>query len=542
MLKILYLLIFAAHIYSQDSDILKISINNDRDEVYDTLNIVYQINYNSKIYSLDNFIISTYIKDANNITIHTLSKFTPSNSLFTIPLDITNLKLKENDFYQVEGVLNSNKDTIESHSFYTFKKIEKIERKVKLDKYGRMYLNNELFFPLGIYTDYAYERYLKYINQSHLNFIMPYIQLGKNDLIHVQNTQNGKIKVIYNVKSVYNWNKPSDGTKGCIDMEEEKNYKNILKKINDFKDLPHLIGWYVNDEFPPCRNNYTRNRTLTFHQLDPDHPTLSVLVKSKQILPFMDSTDIMGFNVYPVGEFSKSKIRRVYDEISERYNISMKAKPMWAVTQIFDWGAYRRQKYGTSNTLQPPSMQEMKSMAWQGFATGARGLLLYAFHQMYSVNETTPFEPRWKDVIEFTDEIWKYKDLFLSIEEVDKIEYIENKNVAFKQWKVNNSNYIAVINLERDNETFKVNLSNNCEINKEFGLGTYEKKGNEITFNLSPIDVILIKYNYNKNNTNLIIIIVCSCVGAIILVVAIILIRKKMISRRDDNYKQIVTP
>ena len=38
----------------------------------------------------------------------------------------------------------------------------------------------------------------------------------------------------------------------------------------------------------------------------------------------------------------------------------MKAKPMWAVTQIFDWGAYRRQKYGTSNTLQPPSMQEMK--------------------------------------------------------------------------------------------------------------------------------------------------------------------------------------
>ena len=270
----------------------------------------------------------------------------------------------------------------------------------------------------------------------------------------------------------------------------------------------------------------------------------------------MNSTDIMGFNSYPVGEFSKSKIRRVYDEISERYNISMKAKPMWAVTQIFDWGAYRRKKYGTSNTLQPPSVQEMKSMAWQGFASGARGLLLYAFHSMYSVNNITPFEPRWNDVIEFTDEIWKYKDLFLSIETVDKIEYIKNEHVAFKQWKVNNSNYIAAINLERDNETFKVNLSNNYEINKEFGNGTFEKNGNEITFYLSPIDVILIKYisfdntqdgnnNNNNNNTNtgktkLIIIIVCSCVGAIILVVAIILIRKKMIAKRDDNYKQIV--
>ena len=146
MLKILYLLIFAAHIYSQDSDILKISINNDRDEVYDTLNIVYQIDYNIGEYSLNDFSILTYIKDANNKTIHFLLKLTPSKSLFILPLDITNLKLKENDFYQVVGVLNSNKDSIESNSFYTFKKIEKIERKVKLDKYGRMFVNNQLFF------------------------------------------------------------------------------------------------------------------------------------------------------------------------------------------------------------------------------------------------------------------------------------------------------------------------------------------------------------------------------------------------------------
>ena len=36
-------------------------------------------------------------------------------------------------------------------------------------------------------------------------------------------------------------------------------------------------------------------------------------------------------------------------------------------------------------------------------------------------------------------------------------------------------NYIAVINLERNNETFNINLSNNYEINKEFGNGTFEK-------------------------------------------------------------------
>ena len=84
MLKILYLFILAAHIYSQDSYILKISINNDRDEVYDTLNIVYQIENAIGEYSLNDFSILTYIKDANNKTIHFLLKLTPSKSLFTL--------------------------------------------------------------------------------------------------------------------------------------------------------------------------------------------------------------------------------------------------------------------------------------------------------------------------------------------------------------------------------------------------------------------------------------------------------------------------
>ena len=256
MLKILYLIILATHIYSQDSNVLKISISNDRDEIYDILNIVYQINYTIEKYSLDNFIISTYIKDANNNIIHSLSELTPSNSLFTIAVDITNLKLTNNDFYQIEGILKNNIDDIESSSFYTFKKIEKIERKVKLDKYGRMYLNNELFFPFGIYTDYTYEEYMYYINQTHLNFIMPYIQIEKKYLDILQKNQNGTINVIYNVKSMFNWNKPEDNTKGCFDTKEEKNYNNFINTMNNLKDHPLLIGWYINDECPPCRNNY----------------------------------------------------------------------------------------------------------------------------------------------------------------------------------------------------------------------------------------------------------------------------------------------
>ena len=48
----------------------------------------------------------------------------------------------------------------------------------------------------------------------------------------------------------------------------------------------------------------------------------------------------------------------------------MKAKPMWAVIQTFDW-AYEK----TSLKPLPPTLQEMRSMSWQGLVAGAKGLL-----------------------------------------------------------------------------------------------------------------------------------------------------------------------
>ena len=75
----------------------------------------------------------------------------------------------------------------------------------------------------------------------------------------------------------------------------------------------------------------------------------------------------------------------------------------------------------------------MRSMSWQALVSGSKGLLFYSLYEIIKMDEKTPFKDRWKDVIEFTDEIWKYKDIILSIDKVNKIEYIKNYNVTFKQ-------------------------------------------------------------------------------------------------------------
>ena len=45
----------------------RIGINNDRDEVYDKVNVVYQINGDKEDYNLTDFVLTTRIKDDNNV-------------------------------------------------------------------------------------------------------------------------------------------------------------------------------------------------------------------------------------------------------------------------------------------------------------------------------------------------------------------------------------------------------------------------------------------------------------------------------------------
>ena len=138
-----------------------IGINNDHDEVNDNVNVVYRIYANKETYNLSDFELITRIRDENNITFTEKKIKIPSFS-FTDSINIQKIKLKENNFYQVESMLNNKKDNIIDISSYPFKKIKnKIKRNVTYDEYGRLFLNGELFFPLNIGTYAAREEDLK---------------------------------------------------------------------------------------------------------------------------------------------------------------------------------------------------------------------------------------------------------------------------------------------------------------------------------------------------------------------------------------------
>ena len=277
-----------------------------------------------------------------------------------------------------------------------------------------MLVNGELFFPFGIYLISVQQNHLALINQTHLNFILPYSLLDKKTMDMIYTTQQGKLKVIYAIYKLYNLDKNK-----CTNIDDEKeSYKQFIDKLNEFKDHPNLLSWYKDDEIPYCFNKFLRNRTLSIHEIDPNHPSFTVLYLPGETNSLMNTTDIMGLDNYPIG---RSQIRDILYYNDDAYKEILEAKLFISVIQIFDWAfLYRNYRERPDYISSPPTLQEMKSMSWQGLVAGAKGLLFYSLWEFIEMNKTN-VEERWKDVIEFTDEIWKYKDVILSIDKVNKV-------------------------------------------------------------------------------------------------------------------------
>ena len=149
-----------------------------------------------------------------------------------------------------------------------------------------MFINNELFFPFGIYIYGSYRELIE-VNRTHLNFILLNPEHYGQTVINTLNMiQYGKIKVLFDIGYIFKLNRTT-----CEVLNEEEDYKKYVKMINEHKNNSLLIGWYINDEMPECFIEHLRNRTLTIHELDPDHPSVTV-TNRRYLQPFTNTTDV----------------------------------------------------------------------------------------------------------------------------------------------------------------------------------------------------------------------------------------------------------
>ncbi|MDD4539874.1 MAG: carbohydrate binding domain-containing protein, partial [Lentisphaeria bacterium] len=290
------------------------------------------------------------------------------------------------------------------------------ERKAYIDRHQRLILDGQRFFPIGLYFSGCNDQDIAYLKDSAFNCIMPYSGLKREvlDKLH-----EAKIKVIYSVKDFY-------ANKGSTKTAEEGVAK-VTATINNLKDHPAIMAWYINDEMPLVRlPELSAHRDLV-ETLDPGRPSWVVLYQVDEVREYIPSFDVIGTDPYPIPTTTPA---RALDWTQRTAKGVFGAHAVWMVPQIFNWAAYWK-GYGRTEeeiaACRPPTLAEMRAMAWMCVAGGANGMVFYSWFDLGRMGKTIadggralrpdlvdPFDKRWDEVKQVAAELKNVEDVLLA--------------------------------------------------------------------------------------------------------------------------------
>jgi len=273
-----------------------------------------------------------------------------------------------------------------------------------IDETGRVVRNGSHFFPFGIYlgeagddTDNDMERIADAGFNTVLNYRYGYV--GAEDATaFLDRAQNHDLSVIFSLKDLYQYNHPAiDGAAISEDL------------IDDYKDHPALLAWYINDEAPLSAIPELLSMYQRVQDLDPDHPTYSVHFQKDNYPQYFPTTDVFGSDWYPYGWSPWSGVT-TYARAAK--TATRDALGMWTVTQIHNGTLYNGGNQ-PQNPVYTPTVTAMKNFAYQAIASGANGLIFYSYFDLWydttaRQKSQTAFDARWPGVEQVAQEISSY--------------------------------------------------------------------------------------------------------------------------------------
>jgi hypothetical protein len=255
------------------------------------------------------------------------------------------------------------------------------------------------------------------------------------------------LKVIYSVKDYY------AGTQYCpkhikTEADERPALEATVKEVGDH---PAIIAWYINDELPASMMSRLAAHRDWMQELDPNRPTWVVLYQYAEVRSYLPSFDVIGTDPYPIPDQSP---RRALDYTRATVSGAFDCRAVWMVPQIMDWAAYRKTAEEKRKS-RPPTLAEMRSMAWQCIAGGANGLVFYSWFDLWKMDKDRdvpqPFAARWTDVTQVATEI---RDLFPVLLSVDPLPAPVKSEapdvVAWRLYAKEGRTYLVTANAERE--------------------------------------------------------------------------------------------
>lgn len=270
-----------------------------------------------------------------------------------------------------------------------------------VDEHQRLIVDGKPFFPLGMYWSGLDEDQLRIYKQVPFNCLMPYGQPTEEQMDLLQRLG---LKAIYTIKDYYY------GTEWCPDSikSEADEEPAVRKTVREFRGHPALLAWYLNDERPLSMLPRLEAHQQWVQEEDPDHPTWVVLYQVGEIGRYIKTFDVIGADPYPIpsqpAALAAQWTKVVRDGVAG-------ARAMWMVPQVFRWPEASR----------PPSLAEMRSMAWQCITEGANGLIFYSWFEIWG-DKQFPFADRWPEIKQVAQEMAEMIPVLLSVDPAPKVE------------------------------------------------------------------------------------------------------------------------
>ena len=327
---------------------------------------------------------------------------------------------------EVTCVLSSDGRELGRSAMKFVRAVSPTPRRVSIDRYGRAIMDGVPFFPLGMYsTGHLSDKQLARYADSDFNCIMQY---GNPTTAEMKAFQKKGLKVIYDVGSKYRT--PDAGT------------NMVRHAIGKFAQHPALLAWYIYDEQPTSAIPALEARQRLVETLDPDHPTWCAQDISEETRYYLNACDVFGGDPYPV---SAHPIDMATKAIRQETKGLMGMRPIWQVVQAFGWNWIRKSQ---EKHQRRPTEAEIRNMAWQAIAGGARGLVFYSYSH-YCRDDLPcrePVEVLWPEMKRIAAELKSHENTLLMAETYGIPDADLPSGVVGRIWKNGNVTWRLLVN------------------------------------------------------------------------------------------------
>jgi len=378
--------------------------------------------------------------------------------------------------HPVEVVLCGS-DGVEYRDRLFFTRGDPGKRRVYIDRHRRTIVDGKPFFPLGMYWLNVSDEDLELYSKGPFNCLKTYVRHGKELL---DRCERHGIKVLVSA-GVY-------AKRGNVKSVEEE-YSFVTNVVSYAKNHPATLAYYVNDENPlSWREDLTRRQEL-LSELDPGHPTFSVICQTESMAGYLPTADVFGSDPYPApGDTMWLPMKWM----RQKNKGASGTRAIWQVTQAFDKGAYHPANSAAAKASKMPSEQEIRCMIWQNIASGANGILLYSFFDLKKMDWKTPFKDTWATVCRLGSEVKRHENVFLTDEDAPRIKVLGTipEWLAYRAWRFKGETYLLAVNGTQKNMHVEIEVASGFTRSvTELGCDAKISRKGRILFDLPALGV-----------------------------------------------------